>query len=464
MRICKSELQSLLDDRVKQRHVPGASVGIYFDGELITASSGVTNVTTGVDVTPDTVMHIGSITKVINATLVMQLVDAGLVDLDELVVRYLPDLQLKNQQAQDQVTVRMLLCHTSGIDGELFPDRGHDEETIEGAVRALAGADQLFAPGREFSYCNAATVTAGYLAQRLVGRSWYELIKERIFAPLELRHAAVLPEEALLHRASVGHYLVGGKLNRTSFAFLPLSYAPAGTTLMMSATDLVSFARAHLAMGVGANGARILCEATAHAMQTIAVNNVGSGYAHLDMGIGWMVAGDGLLTHAGGGPGIVSLLCAHPRSGLVMAVLTNAAHGLSLIHDILRPFLEELSAVNALGLVCAPAPAEHVEIDPRIYVGVYEDVLTRLRVSQCTNGLMLSLQAKFAYYENVSTEPTDPSRLIPLGDHGFLLESEQPEYHRRVDANRIYTFRNRDAAGRAQHIGNGMRLYSRVMQ
>jgi len=106
----------------------------------------------------------------------------------------------------------MLLNHTSGIDGELLPDKGHDEETIEKGITRFAELGQLFAPGTEFSYCNAGTVIAGYLAQQLRRNSWYSLIKERIFAPLKMNHAAALPEDAILHRAAVGITSVAGLL------------------------------------------------------------------------------------------------------------------------------------------------------------------------------------------------------------------------------------------------------------
>src|SRR5207248_3576195 len=96
------------------------------DGEVTFVAAGVTNVTTRVELTPQTVMHIGSIAKLFNATVVMQLVDEGQIDLDGPVLRYLPDLRLKDSKALQEITVKMLLNHTSGIDGEGLPDYGHD--------------------------------------------------------------------------------------------------------------------------------------------------------------------------------------------------------------------------------------------------------------------------------------------------------------------------------------------------
>src|SRR5262245_34705273 len=133
-KIRKDELLNRLQDCLARHRVPGASVAVLHDGEVITAAAGITNVTTGVALTEDTVMHIGSITKVFTATLAMQLVDEGKIDLDEPVVRYLPDLKLKDPEALEQITVKMLLNHTSGIDGVCLPTLGHDEETIEKTV------------------------------------------------------------------------------------------------------------------------------------------------------------------------------------------------------------------------------------------------------------------------------------------------------------------------------------------
>ena len=102
---------------------------------------------------------------------------------------------------------------------------------------------------------------AGYLAQRLLQKSWYTLIEERIFKPLEMEHSVVQPANALLHRAAVGHFLdTSGANLRTSFAFLNPSLAPAGTTAMLSAKDLATFALAHVNDGVALNGHRLLLQ------------------------------------------------------------------------------------------------------------------------------------------------------------------------------------------------------------
>jgi CubicO group peptidase (beta-lactamase class C family) len=163
-------LASQLAASIQKHKVPGASAAVFRAGQWEVAAAGVTNVTTGVDVTTETVMHIGSITKVLNATLVMQLVDEGQVELAAPLKRYLPDFQVADRDATELITVEMLLNHTSGIDGEFFPDAGPDAERIEDVIPRIARQGQIHPPGAELSYGNSGAVLAGYLAQRLLGK------------------------------------------------------------------------------------------------------------------------------------------------------------------------------------------------------------------------------------------------------------------------------------------------------
>src|SRR5688572_26101429 len=97
-----SDLQARLKEAIARDKVPGASIALFKDGTLETAAAGVTNITSGVEMTTDTVMHIGSITKVFTATLVMQLVDEGRVRLDAPVRSYLPDFRVGDRDATER--------------------------------------------------------------------------------------------------------------------------------------------------------------------------------------------------------------------------------------------------------------------------------------------------------------------------------------------------------------------------
>jgi CubicO group peptidase (beta-lactamase class C family) len=441
-------LASRLVASIQKHKVPGASAAVFRAGEWEVASAGVTNVTTGVDVTAETVMHIGSITKVLTATLVMQLVDEGWVALATPLKRYLPDFQVADRAATELITVEMLLNHTSGIDGEYFPAAGPDAERIEDAIARVARQGQIHAPGAELSYCNAGAVLAGYLAQRLLGKSWYTLIEERIFKPLDLQHSVVQPADALLHRAAVGHYLNKDGTNiRTSFAFLNPSFAPAGATAMLSAKDLATFALAHVNDGVGPNGHRLLSAASARRMrrQTAAWRGVGGG----GLGLGWMTMDKGIVGHDGGGPGIVSWLVADPAAKTVAAVLTNAAHG-GPGDEITAPVYEAAGA-KALGADYdeLEKQATDTHVDPRPYVGEYESVTLAIRVIPHEQGIALRVRGKVRFYETDILEESPPLPLRPIRNGHFTTGQG------------FVTFLNPGADGRMQHLASRRRLHKR---
>ena len=444
-----SNLASRLAASIQKHNVPGASAAVFRDGRWDVAAAGVTNVTTGVDVTTETVMHIGSITKVLNATLVMQLVDEGRVELPTPLKRYLPDFQVADREATERITVEMLLNHTCGIDGEYFPDAGPDAERIEDVIPRIARQGQIHAPGVELSYCNSGAVLAGYLAQRLLGKSWYTLVEERIFKPLELRHSVVQPADAVLHRATVGHFLnKNGTNTRTSFAFLNPSFAPAGTTAMLAAKDLATFALAHMNDGVGPNGHRLLSATSARRMrqQTAAWRGVGGG----GFGLGWMTMDKGILGHDGGGPGIVSWLYADPATKSVAAVLTNAAHGGPVLDDVTAPLYAAAGAkpfqADALEL---EKHATDTRVDSHPYVGQYESVVLVFRVIPHEDGIALRVRPKVRLYDGDTLEESPPVPLRPIGDSHFAT------------GQRFVTFLNPGADGRMRHVASRLRLHKR---
>lgn len=119
------DLQRLLSARIKKYNVPGASIAILRNDKIRqTAAAGVVNLDTGVRATKDSVFQIGSITKPITATLIMQLVDEGLLQLDDPVSKHLPEFRVARADVSGSVTIRKLLCHVSGIDGDFFEDTG----------------------------------------------------------------------------------------------------------------------------------------------------------------------------------------------------------------------------------------------------------------------------------------------------------------------------------------------------
>ena len=170
--------------------------------------------------------HIGSITKSFTALAVMQLVDAGKVELDAPVQRYIPWFRVADPKAPAQtpalapersagasVTVRMLIDQTSGLPQlptfvtwtwPNYPD------ALERHVRLMANANLAFPPGQGFAYSNANYVTQGVIVQVVSGQSYEDYIRQHIFAPLDMQHSYVSQEAALQDGMASGYRWVFG--------------------------------------------------------------------------------------------------------------------------------------------------------------------------------------------------------------------------------------------------------------
>ena len=128
----------------------------------------------------------------------MQLVDEGRSSSTTPVVEVLPELRLSDPEVTRAVTIRHLLTHTSGIDGDVFTDTGRGDDCLERYVALLADVAQNHPLGVTWSYCNSGYSLLGRIIERLTGTTWDEALRERLFTPLGLAHTVTLPEEALL--------------------------------------------------------------------------------------------------------------------------------------------------------------------------------------------------------------------------------------------------------------------------
>lgn len=446
--IMTSDFAAVIADLTGSGEVTGASFA-YWDGDRMHESvGGLRNSVTGDPVTSDTLMHIGSITKVINAALFMQLVDDGLVDLDDPVAKHLPELRLSDSEALDKITCRMLINHTNGIDYDVPAYRGFDEQRIVDAIEDCGSKPQIHAPGEATAYSNIGTVIAGYIAQKLRGEGWYSLVKSRILKPLGLEHSLADITELPRYRVSVGDQVdAEGKLVQSTRPFLPLSFAPAGATVMMTAADLVTFARALINGGVGANGARILSEVSASLMAAETTRFISP--VTWRVGLGWMILPGGVLFHGGGGPGVSSVLYAHPESGRAFALLTNCSKNGVFDARLIEPILE------SWGAAVDPLMPVEGSFDAGVYEGSFENQIYRFDVFRDSERLLARMAAKVDFYETDNAQ-APVFELTRVGDHVFQMS-----------LNGVVTpfplaFVKPDSSGKMQRLGAMARIFNRV--
>nr|WP_221375354.1 serine hydrolase domain-containing protein [Actinoplanes polyasparticus] len=403
-----------------ERHdVPGATLGILHEGEIGEAAYGVLNLRTGVETTTDSLFQIGSITKVWTTTLVMQLVDEGKIQLDAPLIEVLPELRLSDPGVTAKVTMRHLLTHTSGIDGDVFTDTGRGDDCLEKYTAVLADAAQNHPLEATWSYCNSGFSLAGRVVEKLTGGTWDAAVRDRIVTPLGLTRTVTLPEEALLHRAAAGHVTHDGKQSVAPVWGIPRSAGPAGS-IISTVADLLTFAKMHLD-----GGGEVLSAASAAAMAEFQVELPDKHLLGDSWGLGWERAGwDGhrLIGHDGNTIGQAAFLRLLPEKGFAVALLTNGGNGAKLYEELYREIFAELAQVpvpHPLG-----PPAIPVDVDPAPYLGAYERASIRQEISVGENGPVMRVSVTGAMAELLQEEPVDYPMVAVAPD---LFVCQDPE-------------------------------------
>ncbi|SFR91905.1 CubicO group peptidase, beta-lactamase class C family [Microbacterium sp. cf046] len=337
-----------------ERHgVPGAQLGILLlddDGEdrRLETATGVLSVRTGFPVTPDALFQIGSITKVWTATLIMVLVDDGRLRLDEPVAEILPGFALGDADTARALTVRHLLTHTGGIDGDIFIDTGRGDDCVERYVEQLATAEQSHPIGATWSYCNSGYVLLGRIVEVVTGMGWDAALRDLLIRPLGLSRTATLPEDVLLHPAAIGHHERDDGPTVVPVWHMPRSSSPAGV-ISAAAGDVLAFAELHLRGGIASDGSRLLSAESAAAMTARQVDLPDAETLGDSWGLGWIRfdwSGHRLYGHDGNTIGQAAFLRILPERRLAVTLLANGGRTRDLYEDLYREIFAELAGIE----------------------------------------------------------------------------------------------------------------------
>jgi CubicO group peptidase (beta-lactamase class C family) len=401
--------------------VPGANLAILKDGEVTDTAYGVLNLRTKAEATPDSLFQIGSITKVWTATLVMQLVEEGLLDLDEPVVKYLPEFKVADAEVTKTVTTRHLLAHSSGIDGDLFLDTGRGDDCVEKYVAACADLKQNHPLGATMSYCNSGYTILGRLIEVLRGASWDAVLRERLFVPLGLTSAGTLPEEALLHRAAVGHVTLPGQdIQVTPVWGIFRSAGPAGL-IHATARETLAFAQLHLADGVTPDGTRILSAESAQQMRQPQIEVPDKYTLGSHWGLGWILMtwdGREVYGHDGATIGQSAFMRIVPDAGVAVCLLTNGGHTQDLFRDLFGEILAELADLQVPARLEPPVQVPAVDLTP--YVGRYAREGVEISIEATDDHLVGRVKTTSALAEALGGDEQPPIEIRPIEQDLFV--------------------------------------------
>lgn len=447
-----------LESLAKSLNVPGVSVALLHDGIVETAVAGVLHADRPAKVTEDSRFQIGSITKVFTTVLLMQLVDDGNLDLDTPVVQYLPEFRLADADATKAITARQLLTHTNGIPGDWFPDLG-ESATAAQYVATLASLELAHPVGRHFDYSNAGFTVAGRLIEVVTGRSWADVLSDRLVRPLRIEMAASGdPAAGSLVGLAMGHVAVdvsqplGAVKPAPRYSTHP-ECASVGSTPIATARALAGFARMFVDDGRAADGTEILSPAAVKQMRERHVEVPPAG---LDgrrwRGLGWGIAeweGEIVLQHRGGTLGQSSGLTVMPDRGVAVAILTNGPGGGLLARAVEADLFSE---TTALASPAAPSPADPPPtVDPARYVGTYQSAGARIEMTNADEGRLSAVVTETSGLDPDAPDTVYPAlTLTPVDDETFACSDGT-----------VVSFVEPDEAGRFEYLFTG-RLHRRV--
>ncbi len=188
-------VDKIIESAIREGTIPGAVLVVGHDGQVIYRKAyGERALEPRREaMTVDTIFDVASLTKVIvTTTAVMQLVERGKVRLNDPVAKYLPEFA---QNGKEDITVRQLLTHYSGLEPDL--DRKMAWEGKEAAYRMAFAETPEDPPGSKFSYSDINFIVLGALVERVSGESLDEYAEQHIFAPLKMMHTRFNPPIAV---------------------------------------------------------------------------------------------------------------------------------------------------------------------------------------------------------------------------------------------------------------------------
>ncbi len=443
------QTREFFHDVCREMGIVGAQLGVLTPEGPELYAFGSARLEPAVELTDRTAIQIGSTTKVFTAVQVMQLVDKGLVDLDEPVSSYIPGLDLglyRGVAVTQQITPRMLLSMSSGLDNGKYVDTGDERDSVRRATELVADSTLKFQPGTDWGYSNASTNVSGMILEQFSGLPWDGALGQGLLEPAGLADTTTDLSRQVIGPTSVGYEVIAGVPSLINEWILGRGYGPAGSTLTSTAGDLLRFAKMFLDGGVAENGMRILSEEAVEAIQTpqILVPNKSVADA---WGLGPLIrnwGGHRIVGHPGGNRSGGSQLDWLPDDGSAVAVLSNVpALSASLADRLTRHVFQE-----RLGVSVPPRPEPTaISADKALdYVGEYVRDAVRTKIEASGSALLATVSTTDE--ASIYVEPrVQKYTMIPVGEDAFRMRGEDGRDQGTWDSAFV-----RDDSGRVHHF------------
>jgi CubicO group peptidase (beta-lactamase class C family) len=324
-----AEIDAYIEEQLKALNIPGASLAIIEGNQIVHVKGFGVSSPEGEVPTPQTSFFICSLTKSFTALAVMQLVEAGKIDLDAPVQRYLPWFALADPQAASQIAVRHLLNQTSGLTQTTgwvaLANFDDSPDASEIQARELATFKPNRPAGSAFEYSNMNYNLLGLIIAAASGERYADYVQNHIFDPLDMNHTYTSKAVAKQNGMSSGYLSWFGF--PMAVPDLPVPNGSLASGQIISSTEDISHYLIAQLNGGRYGDVQILSPEGIAEMHSPAVDAITSGVDMGDYGMGWFISQTSQgnrIWHDGTAPDYFSYMALLPDQHLGMVLLVNA--------------------------------------------------------------------------------------------------------------------------------------------
>jgi beta-lactamase class C len=316
---------------MKKHNAPGAAVAIVHDSTVILLHGyGVKDIEKTDSINTHTVFRLASVSKPFASFLAAILVEEGLLEWNHTVIQHWPEFSLQSPEQTKQITLRHVLSHTTGLPYHTYTNMIEERLPADTLLSYLRDIRLVSQPGQMYSYQNVGYSIIGKVIERATGKPYQEVLKEKVFVPLNMTDAST-DYIGLLGSGNMAqpHIFKRGKLRPTIVNDTYYNVSPAGG-VNASISDMSKWLVALLG-----NKQNVISQQMLDTLATPAVlansrnrnfykwSRVRQAY----YGLGWRVlrfTADTLVYHGGYVAGYRSEVAFHPSERIAICVLSNA--------------------------------------------------------------------------------------------------------------------------------------------
>ena len=302
-------------DLMERTRIPGVAVGVVENGEVILAKGyGRAELENEVPATAETMFQSGSVAKQFTAAGVMAAVEDGLLSLDDDLLGLLG----RGPDTWSRITVRHLLTHSSGI-----PDYTSDtfdyrrDYSNDDLVRMATELELEFEAGSRWNYSNTGYVLLGVILEKVAGKPYYDVLRERIFEPAGMHTIQVISEPDVIRGRARGYHPAPDGWTHAAWVAPTLNQTADGA-MLMSVRDMIAWHEA-------VRSRRVLSEESWEEILSPMVLTSGRTYPY---GFAWFldeINGHPVQEHGGSWQGFIAQFTRFPEQDLGVIVLSNAS-------------------------------------------------------------------------------------------------------------------------------------------